>query len=233
MNAPPSQPELLQRLAADYVLGTMRGGARRRLERWREQSADLDGYCLFWEQRLMPLVLHLRPLDPPPSVWPRIQQRLAIQPQTRSPRRVRALAWAASLLLIIGASLLVYWWRLGTGPAIETATISAPQGMPIWEIQVRGRRLAGERMTIRTGSGAAPPAGRAYELWALPSSGNPVSLGVLPVVAGSTVHTLTPAQQQALERAPRVAVSIEPVGGSRTGQPTGTIAFVTALSHTT
>jgi len=233
MNAPPANSDLLQRLAADYVLGTMRGAARRRLARWRSGSAELDGYCIFWEERLMPLMHRLEPMKPPPAVWPRIQARLAIRPASRERARLRLLAWAASVLLIAAGGIVFYWLRFGAAPAIESATISARGGGPIWDIRIVGRLEASERLAIRTGRGASPPAGRAYELWALPKNAMPVSLGVLPVVEGSTVRSLTPTQRQALALAENVAVSIEPPGGSPTGQPTGAIAFVAPLSRAT
>jgi anti-sigma-K factor RskA len=75
---------------------------------------------------------------------------------------------------------------------------------------------------------AAGPAGHDYELWALPKGGSPVSLGVLPAV-GASSRTLSAIQKQALASSSQVAVSIEPPGGSPTGQPTGDIVFVAPL----
>jgi anti-sigma-K factor RskA len=53
-------------------------------------------------------------------------------------------------------------------------------------------------------------------------------LGILPT-AGASSRILTLMQKQALARSSQVAVSIEPVGGSPTGQPTGTIVYVAPL----
>jgi len=69
-------------------------------------------------------------------------------------------------------------------------------------------------------------AGKSYELWALPRGGAPVSLGLLPA-AGRTERTLSEPQRVALLAADKVAVSIEPAGGSPTGSPTGPIVIVT------
>jgi anti-sigma-K factor RskA len=74
----------------------------------------------------------------------------------------------------------------------------------------------------------ARPAGRDYELWALPKNGNPVSLGVLPT-EGTSTRALTVIQKAALASSSQLAVSIEPPGGSPTAQPTGDIVFVAPL----
>ena len=74
----------------------------------------------------------------------------------------------------------------------------------------------------------ARPAGHDYELWALPKGAAPVSLGILPA-AGASSRTLTSMQKQALALSSQVAVSIEPLGGSSTGQPTGAIVYLAPL----
>jgi anti-sigma-K factor RskA len=51
---------------------------------------------------------------------------------------------------------------------------------------------------------------------------------VLPA-AGTAQRTLTAVQQQALANAAQVAVTVEPLGGSPTGQPTSTPIFVAPL----
>ena len=67
---------------------------------------------------------------------------------------------------------------------------------------------------------------KAYELWALPRGGRPpVSLGLLPR-DGTLKRALTAAQRAGLMGSDRVAVSLEPKGGSPTGQPTGPVLFV-------
>src|ERR1700752_712858 len=49
-NLNPTDRELIDRLASEYVLGTLRGRARSRFERWRTTSAVVDERCRFWEE---------------------------------------------------------------------------------------------------------------------------------------------------------------------------------------
>ncbi len=231
MNSPPRNSDLLQRLAADYVLGTMRGAARGRLERWRAVSRELDEHCVFWEVRLMPLLLQLRPMRVPPEVWPRIEAQLGLRPATRTPIRPRRIAAMAASLVLVGLAGLFAWLQVGPSSIVETSSISTPAGATIWEVDIRGRLALARQLVVLTHGDASPPTARSYELWALPSSGKPVSLGVLPARVGSTVQILTASQRMALALAEKIAVSVEPVGGSPTGQPTGAIAYVASLTR--
>ena len=229
MNVAPDNPELIDRLAAEYVLGTLRGAARVRFERWRTTSNLVNDRCQFWEERLVPLLREIQAVPPPPHVWQDIRRRLNFSTAAPRRRNVRALALAASVLLVVGLAAFLYWRTLTTERATEVATISAPSGALMWQVEIYGRAGAARGLSVHAGAFAAPPKGRDYELWALPKTGAPVSLGVLPYRESVTRRALTGEQQQALDRSSQLAVSIEPPGGSPTGAPTGAVVFVVSL----
>ena len=229
MNTAPDNPLLLNRLAAEYVLGTLRGPARRRLERWRASSPLVDEQCRYWEQRLVPLLQRVRPVPPPPQVWQGIRQKLHLAAPAPRRRAPRTLALAASVVLVLGLAALLYWRTLPPGRAGEVATISAPSGALLWQVEVYGRGGETASLSVRAAAQAARPAGHDYELWALPKSGAPVSLGLLPYQASTARRALTRTQQQALANSTQLAVSVEPPGGSPTGAPTGAVVFVVPL----
>lgn len=225
MKTAPENPGLIDRLAAEYVLGTLTGAARRRFERWRESSPAVDGRCGYWEARLLPLLGTVAPVAPSALVWPRIRARLALERSARRPRRSLALALAASVLLVALGALL--YWRVQPR-ALEMANVSAPGGTLLWHIEVSGRNGSAVALGVRAGA-LTPPSGHDYELWALPKGGAPVSLGVLPYRGSSLQRALTASQRQALAVAQQLAVSLEPPGGSPTGQPTGAVVYVVEL----
>ena len=224
--APQDHPGVIDSLAAEYVLGTLRGPARRRFEKWRATTPLVQERCRFWEENLMQLAKGVRPIRPPPRVWQGIRARLNFTASEPRRRPGRALAIAASVLLVAGLSALLYWRSLGPGKLIEVATINTPAGSQVWEVDVYSGRLV-----VHAGQLPAHPTDRDYELWALPAGGKPVSLGVLPT-SGTAQRTLTAVQRQALANAPQVAVTVEPLGGSPTGQPTTTPIFVAPLRAT-
>jgi anti-sigma-K factor RskA len=221
----PDNREVIDRLAAEYALGTLRGPARRRFERWRTSTPLVDQRCRFWEERLMHLARDLKPVRPPAHVWPDIQRRLSLATRQTPVRRMRFLALAASVLLVAGLAALLYWRTVPSAKITVLATISAKSGEHLWELEVYG---AQNRLVVHAAKLPSHPPGSDYELWALPTGGAPVSLGVLPA-AGASSRTLTAAQKQALAVSTQVAVSIEPLGGSPTGQPTGAVLYVAPL----
>jgi anti-sigma-K factor RskA len=222
----PHNHEVIDRLAAEYALGTLRGPARRRFERWRANTPSVDQRCRFWEERLMHLAKGLRPVQPPAHVWPAIERRLNLETRQPAVRRIRSFALAASVLLVVGLAGLLYWRSLPPVRATAVATISAKSGEHIWQLEVFGKA---DRLVARAAGFFAPPADHVYELWALPKGAAPVSLGLLPA-EGASSRALTAIQKKALASSSQVAVSIEPRGGSPTGQPTGDVVFVAPLS---
>jgi anti-sigma-K factor RskA len=219
----PDNPELVDRLAAEYVLGTLRGRARQRFERWRASSPMVEERSHVWEDRLVDLAGGVRPIEPPDHVWRGIRKRLKLERESRGLSRQLALAAGIAAVLLIGALLYFRSFEFTRPTAYANIAVVGP---PAWQVVVLGR--AG-RIEVRSGNVPARAPGRDYELWALlPNGAPPVSLGVLPS-SGTVQRDLSAVQRQAIARATQVAVSVEPLGGSPTGQPTGNIVFVVAL----
>lgn len=229
------QPQLIDALASEYVLGTLRGAARRRFERWQRDEWHVASRVRAWEARLIPLALGLPPVAPSPELWQSIEARIGMTDASRAaavPRRaprpiLRALAAALVLCAIFAGGYVA--WHMTEPLRLQTvATIKGAQGPLVWSIELDSR---GERLRASALPGAAAQPGHSFELWALPpGKGAPVSLGVLPD-AGQLERTLSVAQQAALASASQVAVTLEPTGGSPTGAPTGPVLYVAPLTR--
>ncbi len=218
--------ELLDRLAAEHVLGILRGPARRRFERLCETSAAARRASHRWEDEWLALSRSLRPIQPSERVWAGLSHRL-FGSDAAAPRRSRWRAWqlaaAASLvavLIIVGLTV-----REQLRPPQTLAVLGPDAAHPLWRIE-RRRELA--TLTIRVVGPVQRLPDKAYELWALPRGAAPVSLGLLPA-GGAYQRTLNAAQRAALLAADKVAVSVEPPGGSPTGSPTGPVIIVASL----
>jgi anti-sigma-K factor RskA len=228
-----SRADRADALAADYVTGTLRGAARRRFEALLPAHPALRHAVRAWQARLMPMTLSVEPVQPSPEVWKRIEARIApAQPDSRaaaasSPRLAfwRALAAFASVAALALSVLLAT-----PGPALppvvivlnatEAATAGAAPSTFIASISGDGRAVVTRPLV-----NVALQNDRALELWALPASGAPRSLGVISA-NGATVVQRT----QDLKGAAALAVSLEPLGGSPTGAPTGPVLYVGKLT---
>jgi len=225
--------ELRNKLAAEYVLGTMSAHARRRFEIYLKEHPALRRAVAEWEKRLMPLALTLPEVEPPSRVWQVIESRIRADRQT-SPGFWESLSFwrfssIASGLAALALLVLVAVPGPEAPPADGTRMVvvmndlktSNPAMTASWEPGKPGKRV----MRIRVLGHAEMAPGTAWELWMLPGRDQkPLSLGLITTHDAQTVvvpETLAAKLDQALG----LAMSVEPAGGSPTGLPTGPVLY--------
>jgi len=220
--------ELLDRLAAEYVLGTLRYRARKRFERWL-RSPQVGALVSAWEDRLAGLEPPLKAVNPPPAVWTRIESRLGLRAVARRP----ALRWLGVAAGVLFFALVGVFALRDTGPKVpqlastQRSLIEADPQTIYWRVEVLGDH---QELQLHVDKVHDLAPGKAHELWALPEGGGaPVSLGLLPHT-GDHHRVLNPTQRAALASAKQLAVSLEPSTGSPTGLPTGPVLFVAPLA---
>ncbi|MGH8250767.1 MAG: anti-sigma factor [Steroidobacteraceae bacterium] len=218
----PNAPDILDLLAAEFVLGTLTGAARRRFERWRGSDPFVARRVQAWEVRLAGLAMQLEPVDPSPKVWATIERRIGNPPQGRW----RGLAAAVVAFAVLGLGWYL-WQELRVLPPQATAVIADASGSPLWQVAFAAD---GDHVEVRAVGDIRYPDQRSRELWALPPDVAPVSLGLMPE-RGRVQLALDARQRAALALAPNVAVSDEPLGGSPTGAPTGAVLFVAPVAR--
>lgn len=263
---PARHPELLDRLAAAYALGTLRGGARRRLESLARQSPTVRAAILIWQERFASMTELQQVQAPSPNVWKRIENLVAAQrPPAVAPRedswwrilgfwRAAALAGAVATVAAVGVSLnlsgkmddreaqLALASRARSEMAQQNVQLAAQlQAKPeIQYVAVLANDKSAASMlvtfdpkhnmlTLKRVGGYQEAPDKSLQLWALPPSGGPQSLGVL---AEKPVVRLTAVESQ-MAQAPALAISLEPKGGVPAGLgPTGPVLFKGALMQT-
>jgi anti-sigma-K factor RskA len=216
------KPELRSRLAAEYALGTLRGRARERLQRWLREDAALAREVAAWEGRLAPMAQALKPVSPPARVWRKVEQELHFRKPFSWWRALGFVASGAAAALLAVAVLLPP--QRGVIPPSYVAVLSDPKTNQAVLIATAGR--TDKVLRVKTLDPAIHVAGRSLELWALPRGGQPRSLGV--VSDQRTVLKLIAAADQSLGDVPTLAISLEPPGGSPSGQPTGPVLYTGA-----
>lgn len=236
-----SRPELADKLAADYVSGTLRGGARRRLEALLPAHPVLRAAVHGWQDRLAPLTTSIEPQLPPAAVWTRIESRIgdstkASRPVPRRRWWQRTLFWQGvsgfALAAMVGMAVLLGSPAPGGAPIIVvlSAATPTPGGTPGGVVPasfVASISADGQALTTRPLTTVALQADRSLELWAVPAAGAPRSLGVISASGATVVQ-----RGKLLRDTTALAVSLEPPGGSPTGAATGPVLYVGKLGGT-
>jgi anti-sigma-K factor RskA len=224
-----SRPELADRLAAEYVLGTLHGPARRRFEALQPAHPNLRQAVAQWQARLTPLSNSVPEVAPPERAWQGIETRLfAAAPAARPPPWQRLALWRGISGVATAAALALFVVASQTPPpqapivvvlAANPETAQALNASFVASVSADGRALV-----LRPLNELALSPGRALELWAVPAQGAPRSLGLVRPSGATTLL-----QAQLLRDTAAFAVSVEPAGGSPTGAPTGPIVSVGKL----
>lgn len=211
-------PELQDRLAAEYALGTLRGRARERLRRWMRDDPALERAVAQWESRLAPMTETVRPVTPPSRVWRGIAARIA-PPNTSSWWKTLGLFASGAIAALLLAAVLLPQPK---PVASYVAVLSDPKTQkPV--LLVTAARTS-DQLQIKRLDPAIQVSDRDLELWALPTGGKPQSLGVVPAGEKSLIRMAAVADKT-LSDVPMLAISLEPKGGSTTGAPTGPVLY--------
>jgi anti-sigma-K factor RskA len=234
-------PDLLDRLAADWLTGGLGPAAQRRAQRLLQQSPAFASAVQRWRERLDAGLLSPKEFgQPSDAVWQGIAARIGAPRQKEAAAAPAQAGWSVrawqrlSLLLGGVAAAAVAFAVLlavqppgqGSGPAasVQMAALLHGEGGQSAVVTVENGAL-----TVTTVGRLTPPSGKSYQLWLLPMQGQPISLGVL--APGRTRYPIPVAAQARLAQAKAFAVSVEPPGGSPTGLPTGAVIMVGAAQR--
>ncbi len=246
------RPSLADALAAQYVAGTLRGRARLRFDALLPSHPALRHAVREWQDRLMPLTSVLAPVPPPPRVWLGITQRLwpagAVASAAAGPSSVRsagaapaASGWWAHLALWRGVAALASVAALGLALLLASPPPAQPPVVVVLQstgageaglgnaLFVAGVSSDGQSLVTRPLTPVNLQADRVLQLWSVPPSGNPRSLGLISANGATVVRRQQLPAGLLKGGTAALAVSIEPPGGSPTGLPTGPVVFAGKL----
>jgi anti-sigma-K factor RskA len=212
----------LNDVAGEYVLGTLAGADRLAFEgRLRRDPAAMRAVAL-WAQRLQPLADAVTPAVPAPQLWQRIERDLGLASRSKT----RAPMWIAAAVAAAIIAVAFLFPDVIMKPDVNAVAQLAPPtgGEPAFVVSVLDDQ---QKLLIRAANVTQQP-NNAYELWAVPQTGAPISLGVVEQ-SGETERDVADNLRPLLAVGGTLAVSLEPAGGSPTGAPT-TVMFVGALT---
>ena len=223
---------------AEYVLGVLDADAHAAVEREMAESDAAAVAVAQWQRRLLPIAAEIADRAPPPELWQRIRTELRLDPPVREQQRpvfwenVRMWHWLSLAASAIAVACIVALFLVVRRPAAPSvpymaSTLAQKNGDIGWTATMDIRNA---RIIIVPASPQSLVTGRAPELWLIPQSGKPIAVGMI----SSTTPVALPLGSSLLPRvgpSAVLAVSVEPPGGSPTGQPTGPVIATGAIAN--
>ncbi|HEX9954426.1 MAG TPA: anti-sigma factor [Allosphingosinicella sp.] len=232
-------------LAGEYVLRLLDGeellAARGRIGSDPGFAAAVEA----WGRRLAPMWESVPEVAPPPELWHRIERAIGAETAGAAQagdnvvqlrRRERLWKGYAAAMTAIAAGLALFLALQVAQPDVPqvqapaaepralVAALSTEGGEATLAVTVSGDH----RSVLVTPTRMAAVSGHSHELWLIPASGTPVSLGVVAPDAPRR-HSIPEALAAEVHAETALAVSVEPVGGSPTGKPTGPVVATAPL----
>ena len=241
-----SDPDLLARLAADYVLGTMPPRTRRRFEKIALDSPAARRALRAAEEQLLPFAAQVAPRQPSDRVWRAIEAR--VQPAGRASSGAAATVrspggwwqnlvfWRSGALVALGLFLALgvtqfgpRWWQPAPAPTAGmgglaqsyVAVLSDTSQAPAFLVSAQRYQRDVHIKVLRPQD---VPAGKVLRLWALPAAGEPLALGDLPSKEKGRLELIASAED-VLSKIPFLGVSVENAGSPATGKPAGEFIY--------
>lgn len=225
-------------LAAEHALGVLEGRALQRAQELMLSSRPFAQAVRKWGLTLSPIADEATEQAPPSDLWRRIEgstESRAVQPTVIELRR-RVEVWRgvsfAAMATAAALALFVALPRLSN----QLPDAEDSRGLLLASLSSEDTNTSlsaaydpnGQSLLVSPGE-LKSDAEHQHQLWIIPEGGTPVAVGLL-----------RPGQPQRLavqsEIAPHfrgrstLAVSVEPIGGSPTGQPTGPVIAAGQLS---
>ncbi|QID19084.1 hypothetical protein G3580_16560 [Nitrogeniibacter mangrovi] len=217
----------LDALCGEYLLGTLQGAARRRFERALAQEPLVASRLASWRNVVIPQPAEAERMQPDARLWQRIARDLSLH-RYRTPWYARVGLWrgwalAATTALVVWSGVALVSFEPAMAPL---ATLASTTGQARLSVAMSSDRRWLQLTSTRTVQ-AGP--GQSFELWLLPADGSaPRSMAVLGELGGR-VAVPAPLRDR-LGAGVKLAVSVEPPGGSPTGAPTGPVILVGAVA---
>jgi anti-sigma-K factor RskA len=223
---------------AEYALGVLDAEGRAEVEAEIASNEAAAAAVELWRHRLLPLAEEIAPREPPPHVWSRIESALELGRPARERRgdpgpgiweslrfwQRLSIATSALAAVCIVALLLVVRHPAPTVPYMAS-TLVQTDGRIGWTATMD---IEQGRLIVVPGAPQTFTAGRAPELWLIAKGEKPIPVGMISATRPVTLR-LGAALRGRVGLTAALAVSVEPPGGSPTGQPTGAVIATGAI----
>jgi anti-sigma-K factor RskA len=216
--------------AGEYVLGVLDAAERAEAERRIAAEPAFARAVNWWETHLVPLSLEVGAVQPSTGLWPRISNLIVGPPKIRPLDNVRLWQGLSAGAVAVAAAALVFVAVPRPTPTVITPPPAVVQAAEVAVIGDPTSKQARFVATLDHAKGELVitpvdlkmPTGRDAELWIIPEGAAPISLGVVPQDAAKRIAVPAGLKAAGTYTA-TLAITDEPLGGSPSGAPTGSI----------
>lgn len=233
-------PELRddEALAAEHALGVLSERERTLAETRMAREQAFANLVEAWRARLAPLLIAVDPVEAPAGLWPRIERALPAN-DNGVVKRLRLWRGTAIGSMGLAAASIAAAAMIASQPPVVIRTAPPPMA-PM--LDARLASTAGQPLFLAAYDPArkamlvaslVPPGAdpnHSHELWLIPSDGKARSLGLIEPGASRSMP-MKPEMVGMITEGAELAVSVEPVGGSKSDRPSGPVAAVGKLSR--
>jgi anti-sigma-K factor RskA len=216
-------------ISGEYVLGVLSEEDRRRVEARIASDPKFATQVRRWQTNLADFNDEYQDARPPQDAYAKIEQRLFGVPDSASSGILQALwgsvaVWrtltAAALVLAVGFGISgrihLPWAAQGSGPLVAELT-----GMDSPISLVATYDFSSGKLSV-TPAALKQEQPKSLELWLIEDGKPPASLGVLPEDGHGDI-VINASLRDAFAAGKTIAMTVEPLGGSPTGKPTGPV----------
>jgi anti-sigma-K factor RskA len=226
------RPDGRAALAAEKALRLLAGSEARDASKLQASDPEFASEVARWRGRLAPLLDEVDEVSPPHEMWTRIATATGTATDNvvrlrRSAARWRAAAAGMTALAASLGFLLLQQPRSAPAPVSVQRPAAPPMVAVLGDSDQKMKLVASwdpaaRQLVLAAAGNMLADERHSHELWVIPAGGKPRSLGTLP--ASKQAHMqLADALARLLQQGATIAVSVEPRGGSPTGQPTGPV----------
>ena len=209
--------------AAELALGVLdgddRAGALRRLIAEPAFAREVEQ----WRDHFGLLFAGVAESAPPESLLPGVEARIG------GAREVAAIQisnpWKPAAMAASIAALAMTAVAFRPAPVVPVAVATAPMIAAMASADSNGSQPAlydADAGTVKMPGALSIPAGRSAQLWAIDGDKPPIPLGVFRE-AGPGLYVAEAKMGAVIAPGTKLAITIEPLGGSPTGKPTGAV----------
>lgn len=214
-------------LAAEYVLGLVDELTRKRLDKQLIDDADFAAQVTRWQKAFSGIDVTTKDVTPAPEVWRNIARDInqTAHPLQKAPDRLRTAAWSGWALAAALAGVLVFTYVSRPEPAAPMQPVAVLSGTQPGQQFVVSLNKAASVIEV-SALNVTLPQSKNLQLWLIKGTNPPRPLGLVTRNEGNAFSLGT----QTLDNDSVLAISLEPVGGSKQAGPSGPVVFQGKIS---